>query len=129
MLKRKGENKNPPQNTPVHSPDPESEIVSRARAVTNPSPENQQRRLAREALNDDVMEDLASEYSRFAQLVAHGQVQPRDYTTLNALCNQVRASIEALEEEAKRRRRILDKVVKSIEVLTTEDDEEEETES
>ncbi|MEM1268451.1 MAG: hypothetical protein AAF752_03875 [Bacteroidota bacterium] len=103
--------------------DDEGAIVGETRAVgggpKSTAPPALRKPLANshDPFSEDVMEDLASEYSRFAQLVARGKVQPQDYKVIRATINSVLASADTLEAEVKRRRTIALRIQSSVEFI------------
>ncbi len=73
---------------------------------------------SRELIPDNIMDLLVEKYTRFAQLMARGKLQPMDIKSVRAICNQVDASAEDLEREARKRRWIAEHIRKSIDLVT-----------
>lgn len=76
-----------------------------------PAPES------RETIPENIMDLLVEKYTRFAQLMARGKLQPMDIKSVRAICNQVDASAAELEREAQKRRWIAKHIRKSIDLV------------
>ncbi|MEM1268907.1 MAG: hypothetical protein AAF752_03135 [Bacteroidota bacterium] len=69
----------------------------------------------KEPIPGNIMDLLVEKYTRFAQLMARGKLQRTDIASVRAICNQVEASAVELENEAQKRRWIVEQIRKSIE--------------